>query len=390
RRHPGRLRAARRRPARHPPLLHGADRRDGRLRLGREGSEGSRGRAAVEGRRPRPRRPALRRRRRPPLVAPLVHRLAHRRRPRRRRLKAVRPAPGWGTGAGRWPAGWGKTDGPPRADVWRFTRTLRPRGGPRARDQRRGEPRVRARPAPYHAVDGDGAMRVATIPADASFAATTATAAPGHHRRPTPTATTPAAPATTSGPPGPSACRRARRPRRRPGRCSRRPRYPGLAGGRAPGPLPAHRRRVHRGRLRRRPRRLLTGAPHRPGTLAPVPLPDDSQTPWPLPGYRDLWTDMLEASAWYAGDPQRLMEFYGGRLVERPSVAQRRRRAGTLERGWSWFWGRQDESSARQRVHVPAAADIAATSADLPFGDEPILPTPHAHGSNAPTAPHQA
>ncbi|HLT68582.1 MAG TPA: hypothetical protein VKZ72_00365 [Acidimicrobiales bacterium] len=121
-----------------------------------------------------------------------------------------------------------------------------------------------------------------------------------------------------------------------------------------------------------------------------MPLPDDSQTPWPLPGYRDLWTDMLEASAWYAGDPQRLMEFYGGRLVERPSVARRRRRAGTVERGWSWFWGRQDESSARQRVHVPAAADIAATSADLLFGDEPIILIPEAHQKNAPSEATEA
>lgn len=82
-----------------------------------------------------------------------------------------------------------------------------------------------------------------------------------------------------------------------------------------------------------------------------------------------LYREMQEADAWYSGDESKLTAFYG-----LPAGDQRQPQAST----WSRFWSRRynDQNSARQRVHVPAANDIAATSADLLFGETPDLTVP--------------
>lgn len=74
--------------------------------------------------------------------------------------------------------------------------------------------------------------------------------------------------------------------------------------------------------------------------------------------------DVTEAAAWYEGDQQTLARLYG-------SPETRRRR---------WFWSRRGEPVIdRGLIHVPAAADIAATGADLLFGEAPELTIPDAH-----------
>jgi A118 family predicted phage portal protein len=110
-----------------------------------------------------------------------------------------------------------------------------------------------------------------------------------------------------------------------------------------------------------------------------VPLPTDNQ-PWPPPEHAAVARDMAEADAWYSGDPVKLTTFYGGNQAQRPSDRANRisRAADSLARFWS-----RPQPGGRQRVHVPAAADVAATSADLLFGDEPRITIPEAHEDKA-------
>lgn len=93
-----------------------------------------------------------------------------------------------------------------------------------------------------------------------------------------------------------------------------------------------------------------------------MPLPTESQTPWPPKAVVKLQRDIDEASAWYSGDSTALSKFYAP--------------AGVQPSGWQRFWARHrtdDAGRDRQRLHVPAAADVAATSADLLFGEAPTL-----------------
>jgi hypothetical protein len=89
--------------------------------------------------------------------------------------------------------------------------------------------------------------------------------------------------------------------------------------------------------------------------------------------------DIDEAAAWYSGDPAVLTTLYGG-TDRKPTQA----RGGSLR---SRFWSRSSTApGSRQRLHAPAAADVAATSADLLFGEPPAVTIPAAHEQTADTA----
>lgn len=114
-----------------------------------------------------------------------------------------------------------------------------------------------------------------------------------------------------------------------------------------------------------------------------MPLPS-GETSWPPPRHREVLSDLSEWAAWYSGDPIQLSGVYGYRADQSASrritggytsLAQRMR-----------FWGRRGEDSpaSRSRLHVPVAGDIAASSADLLFGEEPTLMIPEASEQNAP------
>lgn len=111
-----------------------------------------------------------------------------------------------------------------------------------------------------------------------------------------------------------------------------------------------------------------------------MPLPADPGQPWPPRFYAPFQDDAQEAAAWYAGDPAELGALYGGAAsTSRTSTGGR----------FSRFWSRRTPNAAdsRQRIHVPLAADVAATSADLLFGADPEITIPEAHGTDAdPTA----
>lgn len=84
--------------------------------------------------------------------------------------------------------------------------------------------------------------------------------------------------------------------------------------------------------------------------------------------------DIEEASAWYAGDTSTLASFYDG--ARTPTRRQRAK---------FWSTRKPNGTDDRNRLHVPAAADVAATSADLLFGEAPTLSISEAHATNAPS-----
>ncbi|MFA9432933.1 capsid protein [Egicoccus sp. AB-alg2] len=86
---------------------------------------------------------------------------------------------------------------------------------------------------------------------------------------------------------------------------------------------------------------------------------------------------MQEADAWFSGDVDRLRNFYGttgtGTSSHLPGFA-----GGAP--GKVRFWPRRaaDRAPNRTQIHVPIAADIASTSADLLFSEQLRFPIPGA------------
>ena len=96
-----------------------------------------------------------------------------------------------------------------------------------------------------------------------------------------------------------------------------------------------------------------------------MPLPDRGAA-WPPPELETVYDTYRQWDAWYVGDPDGLRSYYGSGV---PAAASRGGIVGALAR---WFWGRPNEATqtSDNRLHVPVAADIAMTSADLLFGEQ--------------------
>ncbi|WP_408895930.1 phage portal protein [Nocardioides sp. R1-1] len=96
-----------------------------------------------------------------------------------------------------------------------------------------------------------------------------------------------------------------------------------------------------------------------------MPLPKPG-APWPA---HNAHTEKLaEWSAWYSGDPSQLSTFYGPRTgaVSRPAQYA----GGVVGRLARWWWGQPTPvGEQRAKLHVPLAADICGTSADLLFSE---------------------
>lgn len=109
-----------------------------------------------------------------------------------------------------------------------------------------------------------------------------------------------------------------------------------------------------------------------------MPLPEDPKAPWPPKTLKPILHDMAEADAWYSGDVERLRGFYG-QTAATPATSGHlpatNRPAGLVK-----FWPRRaaDKTTSRTQMHVPIAADIASTSADLLFSEPVRLVIPHA------------
>ncbi len=118
-----------------------------------------------------------------------------------------------------------------------------------------------------------------------------------------------------------------------------------------------------------------------------MPLPDSDQE-WPPPAIREEMRLYTQHGAWYAGDPDRLAQVYGAGV--RPAIGldpkgydrPLMRAGGWATRVVRWFWGTPipPGQSRSTKLHIPIAADIASTSADLLFSEPPTLKVPGKKG----------
>jgi A118 family predicted phage portal protein len=97
---------------------------------------------------------------------------------------------------------------------------------------------------------------------------------------------------------------------------------------------------------------------------------------------------MQEADAWYSGDPDKIMAFYGAASTSwRTKQNSFERAFGVSFQGGISFWSRRagDQEGKKQtsQVHVPIAGDIAASSSDMLFGDAATIQISEAHESEA-------
>lgn len=100
-----------------------------------------------------------------------------------------------------------------------------------------------------------------------------------------------------------------------------------------------------------------------------MPLPEN-QSPWPLGRHRKALEHMAEWSAWYSGNPDELAAVYGDASRTRPRTRPSQHAGGVVGKVARYFWGAPPSSGeAPAKLHVPLAADICGTSADLLFSE---------------------
>ena len=99
-----------------------------------------------------------------------------------------------------------------------------------------------------------------------------------------------------------------------------------------------------------------------------MPLPQND-TVWPPAPFGVAQAAMNGWDAWYSGDTERLAAHYSGSGALRGSTFQNDGLVGVAKQ---FMWGRPvSQGQERARLHVPIAADIARTSADLLFAEPP-------------------
>lgn len=105
-----------------------------------------------------------------------------------------------------------------------------------------------------------------------------------------------------------------------------------------------------------------------------MPLTFDAQQAWPplkVGGldFSAVRRDLAKADAWYSGDPDKLRACYPKATEGGPPSIE--------ARVASWMTG--NAAKARDLLHLPIAADLAAMGADLLFGKTPGFVIPEAH-----------
>lgn len=107
-----------------------------------------------------------------------------------------------------------------------------------------------------------------------------------------------------------------------------------------------------------------------------MPLPDGNPT-WPPPSTQAATRLYNEHGAWWAGDTTRLANVYGiGASVTEPRdhITTPASPIGFFGRVRRWFWGQPSPAGQPSaKLHLPLAADIASTSADLLFAEPPAF-----------------
>ncbi|GAK03112.1 phage protein [Geomicrobium sp. JCM 19037] len=81
---------------------------------------------------------------------------------------------------------------------------------------------------------------------------------------------------------------------------------------------------------------------------------------WPPPAWQFWFDKFREWGAWYSGDEETLIRYYGNKVT--PAIK-------------NTFWQNQavEKRSNSVKVHLPIAGDIASTSANLLFGEVPDI-----------------
>jgi A118 family predicted phage portal protein len=96
-------------------------------------------------------------------------------------------------------------------------------------------------------------------------------------------------------------------------------------------------------------------------------------TDW-IPGwYRPIAKDYALNSAWYSGDPETLANLYSATFSLPPNVTGDFLKSTIRQARQNYFWAQQSSDERRTCVHVPCAGDIASTSANLLFGEQPAI-----------------
>lgn len=120
-----------------------------------------------------------------------------------------------------------------------------------------------------------------------------------------------------------------------------------------------------------------------------MPLPEGGKVPWPPVQIAVAYEKFVPWAAWYSGDPDELAAFYmqvAQRVTNRPHARPSQYRGGLVGTLARWFWGQPiPQGEKRSKVHVPLAADIASTSADLLFAEPPNVALPENAGTDTGT-----
>lgn len=87
----------------------------------------------------------------------------------------------------------------------------------------------------------------------------------------------------------------------------------------------------------------------------PFPTPGAD---WPPENYRYWYNKITEWMTWYSGEPEELLKFYTSNDI-------------FPDTEWGRFWARIEAEERANVVHLPAAGDIASTSANLLFSEVP-------------------
>ena len=84
-----------------------------------------------------------------------------------------------------------------------------------------------------------------------------------------------------------------------------------------------------------------------------MPFPKEGKE-WPPEDYRSWYNKIVEWSTWYSGEPQQLLNLYSSQQF-------------FPDTEWGRFWARIESEERANAVHLPAAGDVASTSANLLF-----------------------
>lgn len=93
-----------------------------------------------------------------------------------------------------------------------------------------------------------------------------------------------------------------------------------------------------------------------------------NDTTWPPSQWQPVFDMAAESASWWEGDPKNLSAQYAGKI----RAAQFD--GGVVGATARFFWGKpQLRGQSQQKMHIPLAADIAATSASLLFDTPPTI-----------------